>query len=183
MRAGDRDELVASGSERIVAYDPATGQELWRSQGLESNAVPSPVAGADVVVLSAGYPNKLAIAIRPGGPSPILYDGLVCLVSDKGLVTCPDARSGELKYEGGRVPVPVSFMASPIAYEGNVLLFSEDCDSYVLRAGPRHEVLRANPLGEPIYATSAVANGRLSIRTLGHLFAIGRAQTGRRDAS
>lgn len=196
VNAGGRDELVTSGTELIIAYDPTTGKELWRAKGLESNAVPSPVAGPDVVVLSAGYPAKLAMAIRPGGdgdvsdsarilwkyakgtayvPSPILYGEFVYLITDKGLVTCLDAMTGQVKYEGGRVPVPASFMASPVAYEGQILLFSEDGDTYVLKAGPTHEVLRSNALGEPIFATPAVANGRLYIRTLGRLWAIGRS--------
>ena len=121
VRAGERDELVTSGAELIIAYDPATGKELWRGKGLESNAVPSPVAGRDVVVLSSGYPAKLAIAIRPGGsgdvtdtprvlwkytkgtayvPSPIVYGDSVYLVTDKGLVTCLDLETGAVRYEG-----------------------------------------------------------------------------------
>lgn len=196
VSAAGRDELVTSGTELIIAYEPATGKELWRAKGLDSNAVPSPVAGPGVVVLSAGYPSKLAVAIRPGGegdvsdtprilwkytkgtayvPSPILYGDFVYLVTDKGLVTCLDARTGEVKYEGGRVPAPATFLASPVAYEGKILLFSEDGDTYVLKAGPVHEVLRTNALGEPIYATPAVANGRIYIRTLGRLYAIGRS--------
>jgi outer membrane protein assembly factor BamB len=193
VRAGQRDELVTSGTEAVIAYDPATGKELWRAQGLQSNAVPSPVAGKDVVVLSAGYPAKVAMAVKPGGsgdvtgsprvlwtynkgtayvPSPILYDGHVYLMTDKGLVTCLDAHTGEVKYEGARTPAPGSFMASPVAYEGKILLFSEDGDTHVLKAGPRHEVLRTNPLGEPIFASPAISQGRLFIRGAQHLFCI-----------
>jgi len=71
VKAGGRDELVTSGTEAVIAYDPATGRELWRMKGLESNAVPSPVAGDGVVVLSAGYPDKLAVAVRPGGQGDV----------------------------------------------------------------------------------------------------------------
>ncbi len=193
VKANGRDELVTSGTEFIIAYDPATGKELWRMRGLESNAVPSPVTGADVVVLSAGYPAKLALAVRPGGagdvtdsrvlwkytkgtayvPSPILYDGFVYLMTDKGLLTCLDAKTGEVKYEGGRPPVPASFMASPIAVDGKLLLMSQDGDTFVIKAGPAHEVLRTNPLGEPINASAAVSQGRIFIRGERHLFAIG----------
>lgn len=56
--------------------------------------------------------------------SPILYGDYVYLVSDKGIISCLDARTGEVKYEGGRVPVPATFMASPIAYDGKLLLTS-----------------------------------------------------------
>jgi outer membrane protein assembly factor BamB len=195
VKAGGRDELVTSGTEAIIAYDPATGRELWRMKGLESNAVPSPVAGDGVVVLSAGYPDKLAVAVRPGGagdvtesrvlwrytkgtayvPSPILYEGYVYLMTDKGLITCLDARTGEVKYEGARPPVPASFMASPIAIDGKLLIMSQDGDTFVIKAGPVHEVVRTNALGEPISASAAVSQGRMFIRGERHLFAIGRA--------
>jgi outer membrane protein assembly factor BamB len=196
VKAGERDELITSGAELIVAYDPATGKELWRGKGLESNAVPTPVAGRDVVVIASGFPTKVAIAIRPGGsgdvtdtprvlwkyakgtgyvPSPIVYGDSVYLMTDKGLVTCLDLQTGAVRYEGGRVPVAATFMASPVAYDGKILLFSEDGDTYVLKAGPVHEVIRTNPLGEPIYATPALANGRIYIRAAGHVYAIGRS--------
>ena len=189
----DRDELVTSGTEAVIAYDPATGAELWRSKGLDSNAVPSPVAGKGVVVLSAGYPAKVAVAIKPGGsgdvsgspqilwtyakgtayvPSPILYGDYVYLVTDKGLLTCLDARTGEVKYEGVRPPTNATFMASPVAFEGKILLFSEDGDTHVIKAGPQHELLRTNPLGEPIQASPAISQGSLFIRGAQHLFRI-----------
>jgi outer membrane protein assembly factor BamB len=193
VRAGGHDEVVTSGTEAIIAYDPVTGKERWRMKGLSSNAVPSPVAGKDVVVLSAGFPEKLAVAVRPGGsgdvteshvlwrytkgtayvPSPILYDGYVYLMTDKGLITCLDARTGEVKYEGGRPPVAASFMASPVAVAGKLLIMSQDGDTFVITAGPAHEVVRTNPLGEPISASAAVSQGRLYIRGERHLFAIG----------
>ena len=192
VTSGGRHELVTAGNQAIIGYDPATGQELWRTKGLESNAVPSPVAGDDVVVLSAGYPAKIAFAMRPGGkgdasdrvlwrydkgtayvPSPILVDGLLYLVSDKGLVTCLDAKTGKVHYEGGRPPTGASFMASPVAVAGHVLMSSLDGDTVVLKAGTTHEVVRSNPLGEPIAASPAVAGGRIYIRGEHHLFAIG----------
>ena len=194
MRAGGRDELVTSGTEWIIAYAPATGAELWRAKGLGSNAVPSPVVAGDVVVLSAGYPEKLAMAIRAGGsgdvtgtprvlwkytkgtayvPSPIAYGGYVYLVTDKGILTCLDARTGEVKYEGGRVPIPATLMASPVAFDGKILLSSMEGDTFVIKAGPVHEVLRTNTLGEAIAASPAIARGRIFIRGESNLYAIG----------
>jgi outer membrane protein assembly factor BamB len=193
VRAGGHDELVAAGTEHVIAYDPATGAELWRVKGLESNAVPSPVVVGDIVVVSAGYPNKIAMAVRAGGsgdvtgsrvlwryakgtayvPSPVAVDGLVYLMTDKGLLTCLDAATGEVKYEGGRPPAASSYMASPVVVGGRILLMSMDGDTHVIKAGPTHEVLRTNSLGEPIAASAAVAPGRLYIRGERHLFAIG----------
>ena len=192
VTSGGRHELVTAGNQAIIGYDPATGRELWRTKGLESNAVPSPVAGDGVVVLSAGYPAKIALAMRPGGsgdasdrvlwrydkgtayvPSPILVDGLLYLVTDKGLVSCLDAKTGKVHYEGGRPPSGTSFMASPVAVAGHLLMSSMDGDTIVLKAGTAHQVVRANSLGEPIAASPAVAGGRIYIRGEHHLFAIG----------
>jgi len=194
VTAGGRDELVTSGNQAIIAYDPATGRELWRMKGLDSNAITTPLIGDGVVVVSSGYPNKITVAVRPGGsgdvtntphvlwrydkgsayvPSPVLYDGLVYLMTDKGLLTALDAKTGAVKYEGGRPPVAASFMASALAVDGRLLLMSQDGDTFVVKAGPEFAVERTNPLGEPIGASAAVAGGRLYIRGERHLFAIG----------
>jgi outer membrane protein assembly factor BamB len=193
VSAGERDELVTSGNQLVQAYDPATGRELWRMRGLESNAVTTPLVGDGVVVVSSGYPSKVSVAVRPGGsgdvtdtkqvlwrygkgsayvPSPILHEGFVYLMTDRGLLTCLDARTGEVRYEGARPPVTASFMASPVAVGAHLLLTSQDGDTFVVRAGPRFEVVGTNPLGEPVGASAAVAGGRLYIRGETHLFAI-----------
>jgi outer membrane protein assembly factor BamB len=194
VRAGTRDELIASGNEAVIAYDPATGRELWRMKGVASNAVPSPVAGSGLVVVSAGYPEKIAVAVETGGsgdvtdsprirwryakgtayvPSPLLYGDYVYLMTDKGLLTCLDARTGEVQYEGARVPVPATFTASPVAFEGRILIVSEEGDGFLVKAGPVHAVVRTNSLKEPVYASPAVSQGRIFIRGLSHLYAIG----------
>lgn len=189
-----RVELITSGTEAVVAYDPATGKELWRHKGVESNAIPSPVANKDMVFMSAGFPSKIVMAIRLGQsgdltdsanvswkyakgtayvPSPILYGDYLYLTTDRGILTCLDARSGELKYEGGRVPIPATFTASPVAFEGKILLTSEDGDTFIVKAGPKHEILGTNSLGEPVYASPAIADGRIFIRGEKNLYCIG----------
>jgi len=64
-------------------------------------------------------------------------------------------------------------MASPVALDGKILLASQDGDVFVITAGPAHQVLGTNSLGEPISASPAIANGRLYIRGEKTLFAIG----------
>ena len=195
VQTGKRTELVTSAAEAIIAYDPLTGKELWRHKGLESNAVPSPVVFNDLVVLTSGSPTKIALAIKAGGsgdvtgtsqlvwsynkgtayvPSPILYGDYVYLMTDRGLLTCLDAKTGKVEYEGARVPKPTTFMASPVAYESMILLTSEEGETFILKAGPKHEVLRSNSVGEPVYASPAIANGNIFIRGESHLFAIGK---------
>jgi outer membrane protein assembly factor BamB len=195
VNTGKRAELIATGTETVIAYDPATGKELWRTKGVESNAIPSPVFTREMVVLSAGYPAKVAYAVRLGASgevkeadylwkytkgtayvhSPILYGDYVYLMTDKGLLTCLDAKTGAVKYEGGRVPVPATFTASPVAFGGQILLTSEDGDTFFVKAGPKHEVIRTNTVGEPVYSSPAIADGMIFIRGERHLFAIAKA--------
>src|ERR1044072_2930472 len=63
VRTAKRAELIASGTESVIAYDPATGTELWRHKGVESNAIPSPVANSEMAFLVAGFRAKVAVAI------------------------------------------------------------------------------------------------------------------------
>ena len=192
VRTSKRAELITSGTEAVIAYDPATGKELWRHKGVESNAVPSPVANNEMVFISAGFPTKIAMAIKLGQagdlvdsvawkyekgtayvPSPILYGDYLYLTTDRGILTCLDARTGEVKYEGGRVPIPATFTASPIAFDGKILMTSEDGDTFVIKAGPKHEILGTNTVGEPVYASPAVADGNIFIRGEKSLYCIG----------
>ena len=194
VTSGKRTELITSGTEAVISYDPATGKELWRHKGVESNAIPSPVASSDMVFISAGFPAKIAMAIKLGGsgdltdtdkvswkytkgtayvPSPILYGDYLYLTTDRGILTCIDARTGEVKYEGGRVPTPATFTASPVAFDGKILLTSEDGDTFIVKAGPQHQILGVNSLGEPVYASPAIAEGRIFIRGEKNLYCIG----------
>jgi len=192
ITTGKRAELITSGTEAVVSYDPATGKELWRHKGVESNAIPSPVSTANLVIVSAGFPAKVAMAITLGGsgdladsvvwkytkgtayvPSPILYGDYLYLTSDRGVLTCLDAKTGEVKYEGGRVPIPASFTASPVAFDGKILLTSEDGDTFIVKAGPKHEIIATNSVGEPVYASPAIAAGNIFIRGERNLYCIG----------
>jgi outer membrane protein assembly factor BamB len=194
VKTSTRSELITSGTETVVSYDPATGKELWRHKGVESNAIPSPVANSEMVYLVAGFPAKIAMAIKLGGsgdltgtknvpwtyakgtayvPSPILYGDYLYLTTDRGILTCIDAKTGEVKYEGGRIPIPATFTASPVAFEGKILMTSEDGDTFIVKAGPKHEILGTNSVGEPVYASPAIADGRIFIRGEKNLYCIG----------
>ena len=194
VQAGKRTELVASAAEAIISYDPLTGKELWRHKGLESNAVPTPVVSNDLVVLTSGAPNKIALAIKAGGngdvtgtsqlvwsynkgtayvPSPILYGDYVYLMAGNGTLTCLDAMTGKLAYEGGRVPKSIPFTASPVAYEGKILITSDEGETFVVKAGPKYEIIGTNSVGEQVFASPAISDGKIFIRGINNLFAIG----------
>ncbi|HET6892364.1 MAG TPA: PQQ-binding-like beta-propeller repeat protein, partial [Pyrinomonadaceae bacterium] len=193
IRTPQRAELIASGAESVISYDPASGKELWRAEGVVSNPIPSPVTTQGLVFVSAGSEAKRVIAIRPGGagdlanttniawrydkgtayvPSPIAYGDYLYLVTDAGALTCLEAQTGKLIYQA-RLPISARFTASPVAYDGRLLLFSEDGDGFVVRAGPVPEVLSVNSMGEPIYASPAISSGKIFVRGASHLYCIG----------
>ncbi|HEX9760538.1 MAG TPA: PQQ-binding-like beta-propeller repeat protein, partial [Candidatus Acidoferrales bacterium] len=119
-------QLITSANEFTIAYNPRTGKELWRTEGVKSNAIPSPLAGHGMIYVFTGYPRKKVMGLRlvaDSAPevvwtydrgtayvaSPILYGDYLYLMSDKGILTCLDAKTGEVKYADGRVPVSASF--------------------------------------------------------------------------
>jgi outer membrane protein assembly factor BamB len=184
------DELLVNSSERIDAYDPATGELLWHADGPRQTPIPSAVYYDGRIYMSRGYRNSDYLALRPGGrgdvttthidwrmpggasyvPSIVQYDGLLYMTNDVGVVTCADTASGERLW---RHRLDGVFFASPVAGDGKIYLVSEAGDTFVLRAGRAPEVLAVNPLGERVVASPAVAGGRLFIRSDGTLFAVG----------
>jgi outer membrane protein assembly factor BamB len=197
---GGRTELITAGTEFTIAYDPKTGRELWRTKGVNSNAIPSPVYGDGIVYVTAGYPDKSVLAIRHAWPanadsssggakveilwsrargtayvtSPLLLGNSLYISTDRGILTNLDAKTGEPRYEGGRVPVPASFTASMVAFGDKILQTSEEGDVFVVQAGAAHKVIATNHLGEPIFASPALANGVIYVRGEKHLYAIGK---------
>ena len=133
---------------------------------MQSNAIHTPLVGHGLVILTAGYPVKKVIALRPGAVadgqrvaweysrgtgyvlSNILYGDYLYLFTDNGIVTCLDPKTGAVKYEGGRIPVPARFMGSPVAFGGFVAMTSEEGDTFMLKAGPTHEIVRTNSIDE-----------------------------------
>lgn len=191
------DELLVNSSERIDAYDPASGRLLWHAGGPRQTPVPSAVHHGGRIYLSRGYRNSDYLALRPGGrgdvtathvdwrapagasyvPSILYYEGLLYVTNEIGIVTCADAATGERVWQlrlGG------VFFASPVAGDGKVYLVSETGETYVLKAGRRPEVLARNDLGERFLASPAVAGGRLFLRSDGALFAVGGPAPARR---
>ncbi len=95
----------------------------------------------------------------------------IYFVSDAGVATCADARTGEVHWSerlGG------NFSASPVAAEGRVYFQNESGVGFVVKAGKTYELLATNDLGERTLASYAVADGALFIRSESHLWKIQR---------
>jgi outer membrane protein assembly factor BamB len=186
-------QLIVSGTENLIAYDPRTGKEIWRTDGVGGNSVHTPVFGHGMVYVSTGYPTKNVLAVRlnpaPGEervawtykkgtgyiPNTILYGDYLYFMTDAGLLTCVDAITGKVQYESKRFPTPGHFAGAPVAFDGKLLITSQDGDTYVLKAGPVHEILGTNSLGETVVASLAIAGDSIYIRSEKNLYRIRQA--------
>ena len=93
-------------------------------------------------------------------------------MSDGGIITCLKLDTGEVVYEGGRVPVPSQIRASLAAFEDKLLVTSDEGKTFVIRAGEKFEGLATNTVEEPVWASPALSRGTIYIRGAEHLFAI-----------
>jgi outer membrane protein assembly factor BamB len=135
------------------------------------------------------------LAIRPGGtgevakdqiawkeqhalpevPSPLYYQGRLYVVTNGGIASCYDAQTGKMLYRQ-RLGTSGFFYASPVAANGNVYASSYNGVVVVFKAGDHCQVLARNNLGEQIVATPALVDGRIYVRTEGHLYAFGEGR-------
>ena len=195
IRVADHDEIIVSGETKVQAYDPDTGRELWRCGGNMWEVIPTPVVGYGMVFCSSGRAGP-TLAIRPGGkgdvtrsnlvwssprgspfvPSPILYGEYIYMVNDMAsIVTCLEATTGRTMWQGRLgVAQREGFSASPVAVDGKVFFTNDDGETFVLRAGPKFEIVNVNRIGESTLASPALVDGRWYIRTDRNLMAIGK---------
>jgi outer membrane protein assembly factor BamB len=185
-----KQQIVSPGAGAVCAYDPANGKEIWRvNYGDGYSVVPRPVFGLGLVFLSTGYDTPEFLAIRADGqgdvtkshvawslkkgapltPSPLLVGDELYLVSDQGIASCLDARTGKVHWQeriGG------AHSTSPLHADGKVYCQSEEGVGTILKAGKKFEVLARNSLGERTLASYAAVDGVLFIRTEKHLYRI-----------
>jgi outer membrane protein assembly factor BamB len=184
--AGDHDEIVLNGVDRVRAYDPREGHELWTIEGTTKYVTQTPVSANGMLYVSSGGPDgSVVMGIGPGGKlawrynksapfnsSLIAVGSQVCGVKDGGVMTCLNAMRGELLWQH-RLPAAGAYYASPIAAEGRIYLLSEDGETTVIAAKPVFELIGMNKLNERTLASPAVSGSRIFIRSDRNLFAIG----------
>jgi len=137
-----------------------------------------PGASGDISVKEGQGTNQFiawyAKTAGPYNPSPIIYGDYLYVLFDFGFLSCHDARTGRTIYEKQRFDPKgnVAFTASPWAADGKIFCLSEDGDTYVIKAGPKYELIGKNSLGEMSMATPACVDKSVIIRTLTKLYRI-----------
>jgi len=201
----NRAELITNGSKAIRGYDPLTGKELWRLTPNSEVTTPTPFVARDLIYVTSGYrPIQPIYAIKPGAtgdislkdgvassnsiawskqrggpymPTPIVYGDILYTCSNQGVVTAYNADTGQQLYQERLGGKGGAFTSSPVASDGKLYLLSEDGDIFVVKTGPKYELLATNPVGEVMMASPAISDGLLIVRGLKHVFAFGVAST------
>jgi outer membrane protein assembly factor BamB len=190
VMAGGEPILVSLGSKAAYGYNPLTGKELWRLEERSNfSASTRPVSGFGLVFYPTGFQTGQLLAVRPDGrgdvtkthvvwrvtrgvpqkPSVLLAGDLLFMVSDGGIVTCVEAKTGEIVW---RARVGGTYSASPVSGNRRVYLFSEEGKTTVIEAGREFKVLASNQLDEGFMASPAIAGRALFLRTVTHLYRI-----------
>ncbi len=109
----------------------------------------------------------------PQLPSPLLYDGLLYMINDGGIVTILDPATGERLDQGRLLDGVDSYRASPVAGDGKIYMVSELGMVSVLEPGPTLRVVAAADLDDTVYGTPAIDGGRIYLRTGTTLYCFG----------
>ena len=187
---GGRDQLISPAANQVISYDPLTGRELWKVRYDGYSNVPVPIYGDGLLFIGTGFDKAQLWAIRPGeqgdvtstnvawkytreaplDPSPVFVGHELYVVSDSGVATCLDAKTG---HEHWRHRLRGSLTASPIAADGRVYFFAESGDTYVIEPNPaEYKELALNHLEGRIMASPAIVGRSIILRTDGFLYRI-----------
>lgn len=185
--------IFNSEAHGISAIAPDTGKVVWEyDSAFDKRTVSSPVIVGDLILgaCGSGFGGNYVIAVRPADPAQgkqpetaykisksapyvptsIYMADSIFLWGDGGIVSCANATTGEIKWQervGG------NFFSSPVWVDGRLFCISTSGEVVVIAATDKFEVLARNNLNELSRSTPAVANGRMYIRTVEHLFSIG----------
>jgi outer membrane protein assembly factor BamB len=197
IQAAGRTQVISPGAHRAISYDPRTGKEIWSVRyGEGFSNVPSPVFGVGLVFICTGFFEPLLLAVRPDGkgdvtgthvawtlrrgvpltPSPLLVGEELYVVSDNGIATCLDAKTGTSHW---RERLNGNFSASPVCADGRIYLLNESGETTVIAAGKQFQKLATNRLDGETLASIAISGGALYIRTHENLY---RLESGKRGS-
>jgi outer membrane protein assembly factor BamB len=200
VRAEGRDELIMSLPERVQAFDPKTGKELWRCEGLNPLIYTSPMAGEGVVIGSGGYGGS-TVAVKPGGAgdvtathrlwhkirdkqrigSGVITGGHLYILNTPGTAQCIDLKTGTPVWEErltGATGRSESWSSMVLAGD-KIYVLNQAGDCFVIRASTKFEKLASNSINDGLCNASVVpSNGDIFIRTHKHLWCISERKLG-----
>lgn len=197
VEAGGKPQVVVTATNHVIAYDLATGDEVWTCGGMTANVIPSPLADKDLLYAISGFRGAALLAIdyanargditdkpaikwkydrdTPYVPSGVLYDGrLYFLDNNRGLLSCLDARTGKPFYEKQRLEGIDNVYSSLVGADGRIYIVGREGKAVIVKAGSKFDVLATNKLDEEFDASPALADDEMFLRGAKHLYCIAK---------
>jgi len=196
VKVNGRDLMISNGAAVCIAYDPETGEEIWRIVQGEDSTISMPVESGGLVYFYTGFvttegERKHAdlLAVDPDGRgdiastnirwrlqspilqllTPIVVDGLLYTVDSKGLLSCLDAKSGAMIWSK---KLKGKYYSSPVYADGYIYISSIKGETLVFKAGAEVDLVSENQLEGEIWATPAVTGRAILMRTSEFLYKI-----------
>jgi len=190
-----RTQVITSATNKVRSYDAAAGEILWETPGMTQNAIPMPVYQDGLVFLTSGFRGNALLAIKlaeakgdisgspaiawshdrdtPYVPSPLLYGSeLYLLKGNKGLLSCFDTRTGEVRYGPERLTDVPNVYASPMGADGRVYVAGREGTTVVVESGPTFKILASNVLDDGFDASPVAVDSELYLRGQRYLYRI-----------
>jgi outer membrane protein assembly factor BamB len=197
---GNNAQMIINGYRHIGGYNVKTGREIWRLQGGGDIPVPTPVVALGMAFITNAHGKMspiYAIRLNATGDislkdnetsnqfvawsvprdgaymaTPLVYGDYLYNCRWNGVLSCYEARSGNRMYQERLGSGTTGFTASPVAGDGKLYFPGEDGDIYVVKAGPKFEILARNSMSEDCMASPAISGSVIYIRTKSHVVAV-----------
>jgi outer membrane protein assembly factor BamB len=172
-------QLILMGNPGITAYNPSSGEQYWRVEGLSGEVASSPCSAGGLVFGASEYAALIAVDAATGQTlwqandflpevsSPVATADYVYLATSYGVLACYDAKTGELK---GSHELNTEFYSSPVITEGKLYVFSNSGRMYIYSVTDDFKLLHSFETGQPTFATPAFTDGKIVVRTQNSLY-------------
>ena len=176
-----RDEAPTQHAKNYFSFMDLDGDKMWSREDWDYYKAAMSSDNGILAIQMGGSGDMTATSVKwtyhrgiPQLPSPLIYENVLYLVNDGGgRVTLLDPDKGDLLLQGRLPGSSDTFYASPVAGDGKVFIASEKGQVFVLPPGPKLEPIAVNDLADAIYATPALVDGRIYLRTLNTLYCFG----------
>lgn len=195
VQVGDTQQVIVTGTGASRGYDLESGEVIWSLGGMTTNCIPTPIHQDGRVWLMSGFRGAALQAVDLEGakgnvalgealawsrntntsyvPSAVLHAGhLYFLRTNTGVLSCVNAGTGDVVYEGQRVGDIRSVYASPVVAGEHLLVTSREGLTVVIEAGSDYEEVAANQLDDTFDASAVVLDDALILRGWNSLYCI-----------
>ncbi len=189
---GGKTQMIFCGNQQVSSYNPNDGSLYWFVNGPSEDFSSSPVYSEKTgfVLISSSWPQRHLLAIKPDGkgdvsnshvvwrstegafyvPSPIVAGDYLLTTMTNGTVHCMEAATGKILWKENLGKQ----YASSVLANGLVYMPNDAGIITVIKPGPTYESIAKNSIGETMFASPAISNGKIYLRGAKHIFCIGK---------